>query len=548
MKYIFVSGGVISGLGKGITTASIAKLLQSRGFIVSPVKIDMYLNIDAGTIRPQEHGEVFVTDDGIETDQDLGHYERFLDINLSKSNYITTGQVYQEVIQRERNFYYDGEDVEAIPHVTDEILRRIKQAGEDKKADIIIIELGGTVGEYQNALFFEAARILKLKYPNDVLHVHVGYLPTPASLGEMKSKPVQQSVRTLNSMGIQPDFIIGRAEKDIDEKRKQRIALFCNVSEDNVISNPDIEPIYAVPIIFENQDLSEKILRKLNLKPKKKNLKDWNNLIKHINKSNKKCEIAIVGKYAAIGDYTLSDAYISVVEALKHSAWQNGMTPKIKWLDSEKIEKQGISELKKVNGLVVPGGFGKRGIEGKIKAIQYARENKIPFLGLCFGLQMAVIEFARNVCDLKGANSTEINPKTKYPVIDIMPEQKKNIKEKNYGATMRLGLYPCYLLPKSKAALAYYPLSPLSPKTYHLKPIYERHRHRYEVNPKYHQILQKNGLVFSGLSKDGRLVEIIELKNHPFFLATQFHPEFKSRPNKPHPLFLGFIKACGRKS
>ena len=535
MKFIFVSGGVISGLGKGIVASSIGKLIQSRGYKVSPVKIDMYINIDAGTIRPQEHGEVFVTHDGIETDQDLGHYERFLDITLSRANYITTGQVYQEVINKERSFFYNGEDVEAIPHITDEIIRRIEAAGLKNNADVVIVELGGTVGEYQNALFFEASRILKMKKPTDVLHVHVAYLPTPASIGEMKSKPVQQSVRVLNSMGIQPDFIIGRAERPIDERRKDRIALFCNIDKDEVISNPDTFSSYNVPLIFEKQSLAEKILKKLNLKPKRKNLKDWQNLIENIKNARKSLPVAIISKYSKVGDYNLSDAYISIVEAIKHAAWPQGVNPEIIWIDAEQLEKEKslTTALKGVKGIIVPGGFGKRGVEGKIAAIQYAREKPLPFLGLCFGLQLAVVEFARNICGLKKAHSTEIDPQTKYPVIAYLPEQIKYIKHSHYGATMRLGAYPCII---EKSTLAY--------RLYRKTKIAERHRHRYEVNPAFHRVLKQKGLIFSGTSPDKKLVEIIEIKNHPFFIASQFHPEFQSTFKNPHPLFKGFIQAC----
>ncbi|MCX6807171.1 MAG: CTP synthase [Candidatus Berkelbacteria bacterium] len=532
MKYIFVSGGVISGLGKGVTTASVALLLKSRGIKVTAIKCDAYMNVDAGTIRPQEHGEVFVTDDGIECDQDIGHYERFINENLNRTNYVTNGQIYQEIIRRERSFEYNGEDVEIVPHVPEEMIRRFKYAGRSNKADVVIIEVGGTVGEYQNVLFIEANRIMKYRDKEDVIHIHVGYLPTPTFLGEMKSKPVQTSVRVLSSSGIQPDFIIGRAEKPIDEPRKERIAWLCNIDKEDVISNPDVDSIYKIPIIFKEQKLDEKILRKLGIKAKKDDLKDWKKSVERIQKNNKVIKIGIVGKYATIGDYTLGDAYISVVESIKHAAWINNIKPEIKWIDAEKFTE---GDLKEIDGIVIPGGFGKRGIEGKIKAIKYAREHGLPFLGLCLGLQMAVVEFARNICGLKDANSTEINPKTNYPVIDIMPEQKKFLEKSNYGATMRLGKYPCKLSLGTKAS-----------KLYETNEINERHRHRYEVNPKYHQILQKNGLIFSGLSPNKKLVEIIELKNHPFFVATQFHPEFKSRFTDPHPLFMGLIQASNK--
>lgn len=544
-KYIFISGGVLSGLGKGITTASIALLLKSKGYKVTAVKIDMYLNIDAGTIRPTEHGEVFVTDDGIETDQDIGNYERFLDANLSKVNYITTGQVYQEVLRKERAFEYDGEDVEAIPHVSNEIIRRIKQAAGKNKAEIVLIELGGTAGEYQNSLFFEASRIMKLNEPNDVLQVHVTYLPIPKSIGEMKSKPAQQSVKILNSMGIQPDFIIGRAEVAIDEKRKERLALFCNVQKESVISNPDVESIYEVPIILDKQKLAEKILKKLGLKIKNKDLNKWRNLVKTIKTVKNPIKIALVGKYFKTGSFTLSDSYISVIEALKHGAWANNLRPEFSWVNAEDFEKnpEKVSVLKNYDCVVIPQGWGQRGTEGKITAIKYLRENKIPYLGLCFGMQMAVIEFARNVCGLKDANSEEVNPKTKNPVIHIMPNQKEYLKKHQYGGTIRLGAYPCKLKKGTNIYNTY--KNNLIIQQFNNLTISERHRHRYEFNNSYKKILEKNGLIFSGTSPDGKLVEAIELakKTHPFFVGVQFHPEYKSRPLNPHPIFVEFIKA-----
>ncbi|MBI2355589.1 MAG: CTP synthase [Candidatus Doudnabacteria bacterium] len=532
-KYIFVSGGVISGLGKGITTASIAAILKSRGYAVSPIKIDMYLNQDAGTIRPQEHGEVFVTEDGMETDQDLGHYERFLDVNLSKVNYVTTGQVYAEVLRRERAFEYDGEDVEAIPHITDQIIHRIKLAG--KKSDIVMIELGGTVGEYQNAIFFEASRIMRLRNPQDVIQVHVAYLPIPSNIGEMKSKPVQQSVRLMNSMGIQPDFIIARSEFAVDDKRKERIALFCNVKKDDVISTPDVQSIYEVPLVMQNQKLGEKILAKLGLPAAKKDLTEWKKLVRNIKNAKKEVKIAVVGKYFATGDYHLSDVYVSIIEALKAASWHNKVKPKLVWIDSEKLEKSGAEVLKGHDGIVITPGFGKRGVEGLIKAITYARTKKIPYLGLCYGMQMATIEFARNVLGLKGAHTTEVDPKTPHPVIGLMPEQEKKLLKKDYGASMRLGAWPCILKDSSKAL-----------KAYGQKRIFERHRHRYEFNNKYRKQFEAKGFVFSGTTPDGLLVEIIELKDHPFFVGTQFHPEFKSRPLNPGPLFREFVKAAVR--
>lgn len=534
-KFIFISGGVISGIGKGITSASISAILKSRGLTVSPAKVDMYLNQDAGTIRPQEHGEVFVTDDGIETDQDLGHYERFLDQPLSKASYITTGQIYSEVLRKERAFEYDGEDVEAIPHVTDEIIRRFMAAS--KGADLAIIELGGTVGEYQNAIFFEATRILKLRHPHNVFHIHVAYLPVPAYLGEMKSKPVQQSVRMLNSMGIEPDIIVGRSEFALDDKRKERVALFCNVEKRAVISNPDVKSIYEVPVILEDQNIADIILDKLNMKARKRDMKHWRNFVRRIKGTRKEVEIAVVGKYFGTGRFELADSYVSVIESLKHAAWNNGVSPKLTWIDSGKIEKIGAKDvLKNYAGIVVPGGFGKRGTEGMIMAIQYAREKKIPYLGLCYGMQMATIEFARNVAKLKNANTTEVDDGSPHPVIHIMPDQEKKLLRRDYGASMRLGAWECVLKKGSQAETLY-----------GQHKISERHRHRYEVNNKYRPILEKHGLVFSGNSPDGKLAEIIELPGHPFFIGSQFHPEYKSRPMKPHPLFNGFLKAIIKK-
>jgi CTP synthase len=416
-KYVIVSGGVISGLGKGITAASIGLLLESKGIRVTNVKIDMYLNVDAGTIRPAEHGEVFVTDDGIETDQDVGHYERFLNRSLRRENYITTGQVYQTVIDRERAFGYGGEDVEAIPHVTDEIISRIKRAGEVNKAEVVIVELGGTVGEYQNAIFFEASRIMKLKQPESVLHVHVTYLPVIRSIGELKSKPAQQSVQRLNSMAIQPDMLVARSEQEIDDRRRERLALFCNMHDEDIITNPDLVNIYEVPLHLDRQGLAEKLLNKLKLKAKGQDLHKWKNFVNALERGRKKVKIALVGKYFSTGDYTLSDSYICVIEALKHASSGWSAEPKLHWIDTNDVEREGAAKLLKgFDGVIVPQGWGSRGTEGKIAAIEFARKNKIPYLGLCFGMQMAVIEYARSVCGLDGANSQEVNEKTSHPV------------------------------------------------------------------------------------------------------------------------------------
>jgi CTP synthase len=535
-KYIFIAGGVMSGIGKGIATASIGKVLQSKGFSVTAVKIDPYINVDAGTMNPIEHGEVFVTNDGVETDQDIGNYERFLDVDILSDNYMTTGRVYESVIHRERNLEYGGKCVEVVPHIPLEVIERIKKVGKSSGVDFVLVEIGGTIGEYQNVLFLEAARMLKLQRPKDVLFFLVSYLPIPNKIGEMKTKPTQYAARSLNSAGIQPDFILCRSEVPIDEVRKSKISMFCNIGKDYVISAPDIDSIYDVPVNFDNENLAQKILSKFNMRARKKDLRDWRRLARKIRSLDKEVKIGIVGKYFNTGDFVLADSYISVIESIKHAAWASNRRPVIEWINSEEYEKSHskLKELKDFDGVIVPGGFGARGIEGKIKTIEYLRKNKIPFLGLCYGMQIACLEFARNVCGLEGANTTEIDKNTKYPVIDIMPEQKKNLREKNYGATMRLGAYPAKLRSGTIARNAYKSSN-----------ISERHRHRWEVNPDYVEILERRGLVFSGTSPDGRLMEIVELpkSKHPFFVATQFHPEFKSRPLKPHPLFKEFVKA-----
>ncbi|OGZ33037.1 MAG: CTP synthase [Candidatus Portnoybacteria bacterium RIFCSPLOWO2_12_FULL_39_9] len=533
-KYIFITGGVMSGIGKGIATASLGKILQSKGFEVTAIKIDPYINIDAGTMNPIEHGEVFVTDDGLETDQDIGHYERFLDRNMTADNYMTTGQVYETVIHKERNLEYGGKCVEVVPHIPEEVMRRIYRVSHQSKAEFVLIEIGGTVGEYQNMLFLEAARMLKLRHPKDVLFILVSYLPVPQIIGEMKTKPTQYATRTLNSAGIQPDIIIARSEFSLDEPRKRKISVFCNVAPEDVISAPDIESIYEVPLNFEKDNLSQRILSKFNLRAKKKDFREWRNLVKVIKNNSQKINIGIVGKYFATGNFTLSDSYISIIEAVKHAGWHFHRKPNIKWLNSEEYEKnsQKIKELRELDGLIVPGGYGERGVEGKIKAIEFARKNKIPYLGLCYGMQLAVIEFARNVCKMNMAHTTEINPNTKHPVIDLMSEQKAKIQKKDYGGSMRLGAYLCQIAKGTRVQKAYGQTN-----------ISERHRHRYEVNNDFRLDLEKRGLVIAGLNPQRNLVEIIELKNHPFFIATQFHPEFKSRPLRPHPLFREFVKA-----
>ncbi len=540
-KYIFVVGGVISGVGKGVASASIGKILQSRGFKVTAIKIDPYVNVDAGTMNPTEHGEIFVLDKGLECDQDFGNYERFLNITLPPENYMTTGSVYRAVIQKERNLEYKGKCVQVIPHITNHIISTIENAGKNDNMDFVIIEVGGTIGDYENMLFLEAARQMKLKQPKDVLFVMVSYLPCPPKVGEMKTKPTQQAAKALNMAGIQPDIIIARSEVPIDAKRKEKIGMFCNVDEKSVISAPDIDSIYEVPINFEKDKLSDIIFEKLKMKAKTQDMTKWKQMVNTIKTANKPARIGIVGKYFGTGDFILTDSYISVIEAVKHAAYSCGRKPVIDWIDSEKFETDSskLKELKNYDGIIVPGGFGSRGIEGKIKTIQFCRENKIPYLGLCYGMQLMVIEFARNVCYMKNANTTEINRETKYPVIDIMPEQKKNLKEKNYGATMRLGAYPSKI---KKGTIAF--------NAYKDEIISERHRHRWEVNPEYIETIEKAGLIFSGKSPDGQLMEIAELpkEKHPFFAGAQFHPEFKSRPLDPHPLFKAFLKATIERS
>jgi CTP synthase len=532
-RYIFICGGVMSGIGKGTSAASIGLILKSKGFSVEPMKIDPYLNVDAGTMNPIEHGEVFVTKDGIETDQDIGIYERFLDQELERKNYLTSGQVYWSVLNKERNFEFGGKCVEIIPHATNEVISRIKELG--KKADFVLVEIGGTVGEYQNLLFLEAARQMKLENPKRVIFILVSYLPIPEMLGEMKTKPTQTAARLLNEAGIQPNFVLARARVPLDEPRKRKISLFCNVEIENVISAPDIKFLYEIPLNFEKENLGNKILKKFGLKSKKQNLRDWQKLVETIKTTKKPVKIGIVGKYFETGSFTLMDSYISVIEAIKHAAWYYKRKPEISWLSAGEFEVQPskLKELKDFDGIIVPGGFGNRGIEGKIKAIEFCRENKIPYLGLCLGMQLAVVEFARNVCNLKGANSTEFDEKTKYPIIDILPEQKFLISQKKYGGTMRLGDYKCQIKKGTKSWRAYG----------QVKYIFERHRHRYELNNKFRNILESKGMVMAGINPERNLVEIIELKNHPFFVACQFHPEFKSRPLRPHPLFKEFIRA-----
>ena len=555
-KYIFIMGGVMSGIGKGITTSSIGRILKNKGFVVSAIKIDPYINVDAGTMNPVEHGEVFVCDDGLECDQDLGNYERFLGESLSVDNYMTTGSVYLSLIERERKMEFKGKCVEVVPHIPEEVIAKIKRLEKKVKADFILIEIGGTVGEYQNLLFLEASRMLKLRQPHDVLNVIVSYLPIPSTIGEMKTKPTQYAVRSLNSAGIQPDFIIARSAVEVDAPRKKKISVFCGVDEKDVISAPDIKSIYQVPVNFEKDDFGNRILKKFKLRAKKTDGAEWKKLVRNIQNPTGKVKIGIVGKYFKTGDFTLMDSYVSVIEAIKHASFYFKATPEITWILSEQFEEnpKSLTELKKFDGIIVPGGFGNRGVEGKILAIEFCRKNKIPFFGLCLGMQLLSIEFARNVCGIKNANSMEFDTKAE-PVIDMMLEQKALLKESKYGGTMRLGAYSCQLKPGT-----------ISYKAYKAKEISERHRHRYELNNKYREILEKKGLVISGVNTEKDLVEIVELPTHstrsarsgqahstssgqvhPFFVGTQFHPEFKSNPLVPHPLFREFIRACIKK-
>lgn len=537
-KYIFVVGGVMSGVGKGISAASIGRIMISKGFKVSAIKIDPYINVDAGTMNPVEHGEVFVTDDGDETDQDIGNYERFLGQNIYRESYMTTGRVYQSVIQKERNLEYKGQCVQVIPHIPNEVRERIAKAVEKTGAEIMIIEIGGTVGEYENLLFLEAARYMHLDHPDNVLFVMVTYLPIPSKLGEMKTKPTQHAVRALNSAGIQPDFIIARAEVPLDEPRRKKIAVHCNVTSADVINAPDIETIYDVPLNFEKDGLGDRILHKFNLEPRTTNLDDWRAMVERVKDGEKTVKVGIVGKYFASGDFSLSDSYISVIEAIKHAAAANHCRVQLTWLSAEELETKGVEHLKAFDGLIIPQGWGSRGSEGKIKAIEYCRVNKVPYFGLCYGMQMAVIEYARHVLGLSDAHSAEAEPSTYNPVIHIMPEQAELLAKKQYGGTIRLGAWPCELKAGTHLAKAY--ANKFGTETI----ISERHRHRYEFNNAYRKQLEEAGLVVSGTSPDDKIVEAIEIADHPFFIGTQFHPEYISRPLDPHPLFVEFVKVC----
>lgn len=531
-KYIFVTGGVVSSLGKGITAASLGRLLKSRGYRVTIQKFDPYINIDPGTMSPYQHGEVFVTDDGAETDLDLGHYERFIDINLSKNSNTTTGKIYQSVINKERRGDYLGGTVQVIPHITNEIKERVFRVGQQDNADFVITEIGGTVGDIESLPFLEAIRQVKKDVgKNDVLYIHVTLVPYISAAGELKTKPTQHSVKELRSIGISPDIIVCRSEKPISKEMREKMAMFCDVDPDAVIQNLTARSIYEVPMLMEEQGLDTIVLRKLEMEDKPKDMQGWHDMVARIlKKYDKKVTIAVVGKYVA-----LQDAYISITESLRHAAVANEAELDIHWVNAEEIEADDTDMAKVmagVDGILVPGGFGNRGIEGKIKAIRYAREHKIPFFGICLGMQCAVIEFARHVCGMADANSSEFNPNSTHPVIDLMPEQ---LDVEDLGGTMRLGLYPCKVYPDT-----------LTSKAYNAELIYERHRHRYEFNNAFREEIVGKGLVLGGTLPNGRLVEIVELpeSEHPWFLGAQFHPEFKSRPTNPHPLFREFVGAA----
>ncbi len=531
IKYIFVTGGVVSGLGKGITAASLGRLLKNRGYKVTIQKFDPYINVDPGTMSPYEHGEVFVTDDGAETDLDLGHYERFIDENLTKKSSVTSGKIYQNVINRERRGDYLGKTVQVIPHITNEIKENI-YSFENENIDIVITELGGTVGDIESLAFLEAIRQVGLeKDSEDVLYIHVTLLPFISGSNEIKSKPTQHSVKELQSLGIKPDILVCRSDLPIPDSIKDKLAMFCNVRKENVIANLTADNLYAVPLMLENQGLAKQVCKHLKLENIEPNNEKWDEMIGNIRKVKEgEVTIGIVGKYVK-----LADSYLSVTESLYHAGFANNVKVNIKYIDCETVTKENAkSILGELNGIIVPGGFGSRGIEGKINTIEYARVNEVPFLGICLGMQMAVVEFARNVLGLQDANSSEFDETTKNPVIHIMEEQKGIDKK---GGTMRLGKYPCKI---KKGTLAY--------EMYQKEEISERHRHRYEYNNAYKERLEKAGLICSGTSPDGKLVEIVEIKEHPYFIAGQFHPEFKSRPDRPSPLFIGLVKAAKNKS
>ena len=524
-KYIFITGGVVSSLGKGITAASLGRILKSRGLKVLLQKFDPYINVDPGTMSPYQHGEVFVTEDGAETDLDVGHYERFVDVNLSRYANYTTGRIYQTVLDKERRGDYLGQTVQVIPHITNEIKDRVTFMEKEMHPDVIISEIGGTVGDIESLPFLEAIRQLKFDLGKErVLYIHVTLIPYIRAASELKTKPTQHSVKELRSIGIQPDILVCRTEQDLSEDLKAKLALFCDVDREAVIQLKDATSIYEVPIMLAEEGMDREVIKRLSLTCQKADLAEWQEIVRKVRNLNRQVTIGLVGKYVE-----LPDAYLSIVEALKHAGFQYNSDICIRWINAELVEKEGPDALLAgIDGILVPGGFGERGIEGKIATARYARENKIPFLGICLGMQCAIIEFARQVCQLKDAHSSEFSTDTSNQLVYLMPDQK-NVDKK--GGTMRLGVYPCHLVPGTEAH-----------RLYGREDIEERHRHRYEVNNDYRTILQENGLVISGLSPDGRLVEMIELSGHPWFVGCQFHPELKSRPNRPHPLFLGLIE------
>jgi CTP synthase len=526
-KYIFVTGGVVSSIGKGIAAASLGRLLRSRGYTVAPLKMDPYINVDAGTMNPYQHGEVFVTDDGAETDLDLGHYERFLDVNCTRNSNVTTGRIYKSVIDKERRGDYLGATVQVIPHITDEIKEHIRRVGREQNAEIVIAEVGGTVGDIESLPFLEAIRqFRKDAGAENVMYMHVTLIPTVGRWDEIKTKPTQHSVIKLREIGITPDVLICRTRVPLPEDVRSKISLFTDVAQNAVIESLDVETIYEIPLLFERAGLARLTLRRLGLPDAPPDLSEWERIVQRIKRPSARCRIALVGKYIEN-----RDSYISIAESFHHAGAANDAAVEIEWIDSSELEQGDVAErLRHVDGILVAHGFGARGVEGKLNAIRYARENGVPFYGICYGMQMAVIEFARNVVGLEGAHTEEVDHNTPYPVIHLLPEQR-GIGDK--GGTMRLGAYPCRLSPNSLAA-----------RLYGDTVIYERHRHRYEVNNEYRALLERHGMVFSGVSPDNRLVEMIELPEHPFFLAGQFHPEFKSRPNRPHPVFVGLVRAA----
>jgi CTP synthase len=525
-KYIFVTGGVVSSLGKGITAASLGRVLKNRGLTVTIQKFDPYINVDPGTMSPYQHGEVFVTNDGAETDLDLGHYERFIDINLNSNSNVTTGKIYSSVITKERRGDYLGGTVQVIPHITNEIKDRVFRAGRENEPDVVITEIGGTVGDIESLPFLEAIRQIKSDIGREnVMYIHCTLIPYLKAAGELKTKPTQHSVKELRSLGIQPNVIVCRTEHDLSQDMKEKLALFCDIDKNAVVELKDAETLYEVPLFLLAQGVDDYVLNHLGIEAPPADMTEWREMVYKVKGLSKVTSIALVGKYVE-----LQDAYISVAEALYHAGIASETDIDIKWINAEEVNAGNVAELLTgVDGILVPGGFGDRGVEGKVEAVRFARENKVPFLGICLGMQVACIEFARNVLGMKGANSSEINPETRYPIIDLLPEQK-DIEE--LGGTMRLGLYPCKLEEGTKAIEAY-----------QQELVYERHRHRYEFNNEYRRVMEEKGFKFSGTSPDGRLVEIIELTDHPWFVASQFHPEFASRPNRAQPLFNEFVKA-----